>query len=637
MLKNKFYQYKNPIFIFLLIEILLYLFISLDRDSRIKEYLRDTSLAFDARYQMVIDSFDDKASIAYETLINKEAVKRRFKESVLTNEKHRDILRRELYKSLLADYEELREYGFKQVHFHLPNNHSFLRMHAPERFGDDLSGFRESVKYVNRTQSPISGFEEGVAYNGFRFVYPIFDDKAYIGSVELSFSAYVLADYMKSDFLDTSLIIDKDVIVVKSDGNLEEHYKQSTLHDGFVVDARYESSQFQFPSDDRFARYHENKADEKSSLSLDVKMDGKHYIESFIPIYNAVTKKRSAYLVMIADGKYLDKIWNYFWTIYVGLSLMALFLFIGYKRGKMYRQKIEKETKKFKTIIDSQHHMMVINDGKEMVEVNKKVLDFFGYKNFSQMHGQHTCICEFFIKHKEYYHLDLTPAGMYWVQHIQTLPKKEQVVSMLGKDMEAKAFYITFNTFDETGNFIMTFNDITDLLLEQKMLEYKAQHDTLTDIYNRQKIDEVLIKLCQYAEHRREQVGVIMFDIDHFKKVNDTYGHDVGDMALKEVVKIVNANIREEDIFGRWGGEEFILILRHANREDTFHKAEKIRKAIEAHRSLDIPNITASFGVTSVEKGDRLKTILKRVDIALYAAKDRGRNCVEMDQELLLV
>ena len=117
-----------------------------------------------------------------------------------------------------------------------------------------------------------------------------------------------------------------------------------------------------------------------------------------------------------------------------------------------------------------------------------------------------------------------------------------------------------------------------------------------------------------------------MMDIDHFKKVNDTYGHEFGDYVLKEFANVVKQNIRNSDIFARIGGEEFILILPHTSYESALKVAEKLRKAIEKH-DFKGKKITASFGVSEFE-GD-LQMAIEIADEALYEAKRNGRNQVK--------
>ncbi|MFW6307018.1 MAG: diguanylate cyclase, partial [Campylobacterales bacterium] len=162
---------------------------------------------------------------------------------------------------------------------------------------------------------------------------------------------------------------------------------------------------------------------------------------------------------------------------------------------------------------------------------------------------------------------------------------------------------------------------------EERELERMANIDELTGIYNRRKFNEI----SEYEFNRFQRFGhsfsLILFDIDKFKDVNDTYGHDVGDIVLKDMTELVLENLRDVDMFARWGGEEFVILAQDQSAKDAAFIAEKLRDAIEKHQFLDLPTITCSFGVAQIgEKG--LEDLFKRADVALYRAKTNGRNQV---------
>ena len=157
------------------------------------------------------------------------------------------------------------------------------------------------------------------------------------------------------------------------------------------------------------------------------------------------------------------------------------------------------------------------------------------------------------------------------------------------------------------------------------MLEKLANYDKLTGIYNRQKLEEFLDIYVNIYNVSKEPFSVIFFDIDNFKQINDTYGHQVGDIVLVEVSSIIQSSIRKRDIFGRWGGEEFMIILENCNLEEACHIAENIREKIEKHNFGIDRQITCSFGVSEYDGGE-LKYFLMEVDEKLYRAKRTGKN-----------
>ncbi|MGB5867808.1 MAG: transporter substrate-binding domain-containing protein [Arcobacteraceae bacterium] len=162
----------------------------------------------------------------------------------------------------------------------------------------------------------------------------------------------------------------------------------------------------------------------------------------------------------------------------------------------------------------------------------------------------------------------------------------------------------------------------------QAKLKQLAITDKLTSLYNRNKLDDALDSEFHRTIRYKTPFGVILLDIDFFKKVNDTYGHQVGDKVLIEISNIIKLHSRESDVVGRWGGEEFLIICPHTNIEGLKTIAEKIRKEIEDFKFVENIHKTASFGVSEYKKNDQIKDILSRADKALYIAKNDGRNRV---------
>ncbi len=166
--------------------------------------------------------------------------------------------------------------------------------------------------------------------------------------------------------------------------------------------------------------------------------------------------------------------------------------------------------------------------------------------------------------------------------------------------------------------------DITD----KKYIEILAEQDPLTKLYNRGKLDCFLEEKIAAAQDGGKQFCVMIVDVDHFKSVNDEYGHQVGDSVLKQFARILQSKIDLRDILGRWGGEEFVIILSDLGAEQARGVAERIRHNIEGFDFDTVGTKTASFGVTDYRSGDTLSTLIKRADDALYRAKNEGRNRV---------
>ena len=153
-----------------------------------------------------------------------------------------------------------------------------------------------------------------------------------------------------------------------------------------------------------------------------------------------------------------------------------------------------------------------------------------------------------------------------------------------------------------------------------------ASTDALTGLANRRRIVEYLDATLSDVADGDAALSVVLFDIDHFKAVNDRYGHDVGDEVLKRVAASAIEGLRSTDLIGRYGGEEFVIILPRTDADAALQIAERVRSRIEASRGGTQPKVTVSLGVATTQGDDTGHVILKRADVALYAAKDAGRN-----------
>jgi len=171
-----------------------------------------------------------------------------------------------------------------------------------------------------------------------------------------------------------------------------------------------------------------------------------------------------------------------------------------------------------------------------------------------------------------------------------------------------------------------------DLAIKNKELEQIAVRDALTGLYNRRKLDEVFDEEVFRAERYHRALSVVMMDVDHFKRVNDTYGHSAGDDVLIAIARALQDSLRGSDAIGRWGGEEFLLISPETDLETTVGLADRLRRTCESIDFPTIGKITLSMGVATHHSGDGAKEILLRADSALYRAKHAGRNRVEREE-----
>jgi len=183
-------------------------------------------------------------------------------------------------------------------------------------------------------------------------------------------------------------------------------------------------------------------------------------------------------------------------------------------------------------------------------------------------------------------------------------------------------------------NFVGYLTDITELKKTEIELKEISRTDRLTKINNRLYTDDILENQFYRYKRDEEACSVILVDIDHFKSVNDNHGHLVGDNVLVEFARILGISIRKGDVLGRWGGEEFLIILPHTQLEEAIKLAQKLKKIINENNFPTIVNMSASFGVSTFVEHSSVDILIDTADKALYESKKNGRNCVTTIQKV---
>ena len=286
--------------------------------------------------------------------------------------------------------------------------------------------------------------------------------------------------------------------------------------------------------------------------------------------------------------------------------------------------------------------LMYVDENRIFLKGNQHLLDILGYDNPHEMEG--LSVRQFHLSNESYIAFgEANFDTLVYKKHINIeyqLRKKDG--STLWCELSGQALDESIPA-DLKKGVLWTIIDISERkILEEKVrdrsreievknkqLEILATKDHLTGLYNRSKLDEDL-KYCIRRSKRHGSVfGVIMMDIDYFKVVNDEYGHQAGDIILQEFATVLLQSSRETDAVGRWGGEEFLIIIENTDKENIMNLAEKFRRTIEHHEFSVVKNKTASFGSAVYGSGDEINTLISRVDQALYRAKNSGRNRVE--------
>ena len=211
-------------------------------------------------------------------------------------------------------------------------------------------------------------------------------------------------------------------------------------------------------------------------------------------------------------------------------------------------------------------------------------------------------------------------------------------LATLGSEDPFEGFNSLGQLYISTPSFIVVlffFTKLKDQLRESQVvveqMETLARADLLTGIPNRGQIEHLLEQETERARRYNLLVSLIAFDLDNFKRLNDTFGHDTGDVVLVEIVRLVESHLRSSDRFGRWSGDEFTIVIPETSLESAQRLADRLRTAIENHSLGQAWQLSASFGVAGYRLGDSRTSLFKRADVALYRAKERGKNRVEVE------
>ena len=174
-------------------------------------------------------------------------------------------------------------------------------------------------------------------------------------------------------------------------------------------------------------------------------------------------------------------------------------------------------------------------------------------------------------------------------------------------------------------------NKVDELYSMTNTLEQKAYKDKLTGINNRENFEDIFSIEIANAKLNDIALSLIIFDVDNFKLVNDTYGHQAGDILLQDMVHLIENNIKKGDIFARWGGEEFVILTPATEINGAYNLAENLRKLVHSYVFKFVENnLTLSFGIAQLSSEDTKKTLFEKSDKALYEAKKNGRNRTEL-------
>jgi len=490
--------------IFLFIVYFLYLILNYEKEQKIDRYLSKQTELFSRMYNVTYNNFKQRAHIILDTIVNNDEIINIYKELKNSDDQTKDILREKLYKILKTKYEELQYTNLKQLHFHLLNNESFLRMHKPEKYGDDLTDIREDITFVNKEHKPVDGFAMGRVQSGMRFVYPLLDEtNTPLGSVEVSFDISIFSsEFMEHFEVLCNFHLEANALKNKTwEESLKEYYISSPL-DGYYLEKRNLEVLRKYQKQFGIVIQRANKTTLykamdhiKANKTVSIYDKKTKSVITFLPIVNNVTKEVVAFFTIRNFEDYIGSKTFNFYLIFVGSTIfLGVIFYLLYKdaRGKedlnkTLEQKVQQETEE----------LTKANEKLKKSEILHKE-----QKNFLDTLIQ-TAPIPFFYKDKDGKYIDVNDM---WCEF--TGFRKDEILGKSVFDVAPKQIAHIYHQQD-----LKVFN------LEENPQIYESQ---VVNKFN-QKVYDVIFYKSAFFDNEGKVAGIIgsVVDITKIKKLQD--------------------------------------------------------------------------------------------------------------------
>ena len=626
--------------IFLFLNILSLSIVESSKNDKIQIALKENLDDLQTHYQILLyhqSSLADAVHLETVTLIKNFT--NIMTKAVTASEQDKDLLRQELYNLLINKYKILKMQGILQYHFVLPNNESFLRMHKPSKYGDNLTKIREDFRLTNKNKVVIKAFTQGRTAHGFRNTYPLFaKDGTHIGAMEISFSSDSLQKYLTNiSRIHTHFLVDKSIFDANAwqRNDLILKYRQSAENQNFMITMNKAHTvakcidEVNYKFKDKKEKIAQG-IKTKKRFAVYTKVNSNYtLVASYLPVLNIKKDKALAWIVSYEKSPFINDTIQTSNNIIILFALGSLILLYLIYTLALTRQKVLYEHKLVNDVLNSTDDIMFATNFKTISFSNRKFRDFFSVADTTEF-NKNKNILDLFEAKDGYLHKDLLNKSQTFTTLILETKKENRVVGLVNKHFILKSFNITLTETSDTEDksYLVTLTDITEMKEKERKIQKKAYTDGLTGVFNRNKFDEILEQEFYRNIRYKRNLSIAIIDIDNFKIFNDTFGHLVGDEVLIMLAKNLASSIRDADTFARWGGEEFVILFPETSKEDARLICDKLRNDIEKLSHKEAGGITASFGVAQYQKNDTIDSFFNRCDKALYEAKNLGRNRV---------
>ena len=511
------------------------------------------------------------------------------------------------YKELISKFNENTLYKNIWIQILDKDINSLYRSWTDKK-GDNLSTIRLDLVNVAKTKKVACSVSVGRFNLTIKAIVPLFIDKKFIGIIEVISHFNSISRELKKSKIDSIVVLKKEF-----KNQLKYPFTKIFIDDYYVANFDAPKDSMNYLKENGIEKYFNNS----------YKLENTQIIASH-ELKNKDEKPVGYYIMFKKTDTISNMDLDFFMFKWLTLGIIIIMsiaiiistiLFFSIRRQKQY----------YKNIIGSTTNIVLINDKKFILDVNDTFFKYFTqYHSLEEFKEKHNCICDYFVQEEGYIQSIMDDKG--WVEYL--LENRSNVnIAKMNISGRIYYFYITASKVQKEQNHnSIVLTDITKQENYKKELEHLTITDALTGIGNRRFFQKKIKEEIKRVKRYKHSLSLIMVDIDFFKLVNDEHGHGVGDEVLVEYSKLILSSLREGDIFCRIGGEEFMIILPHATKDEALKIAEKLR--VKVQESKKVVPITMSFGVVEYVLGEDTEHVFKRVDAALYKAKDSGRNIV---------
>lgn len=379
---------KYFVIIFIILETVAICFLYDNTTTKNKLYLSKKTNELQIAYSAIISGYKRISQTVFDEIINKPEVITIFKDAYTSDGSQKNKIRNKLYKNLSVTYSDLNKNNSIYIHFILPDCTSFLRFYKPEKFGDTLAKSRSSIKTVNLTKTPVNGFEIGSLYHGYRYLYPLFNKDAYIGSVEIGISSFALQNEIEKIFpAKVNFIFKKEIIEKTIFDEERKKYDLSALSENYyseksdsIPDKENESKIFHFDDINKIDPLIKNKIknniDSGQAFSISAKSEKENYIVSFLPVSNYEGCEVAFIVSYMKDTAILEYQKNFHIELtLITFLLIVIISFVYYinhsikllKINRNFLQNITDNMSEGLMVLDRKHNIISLNPAGESI------------------------------------------------------------------------------------------------------------------------------------------------------------------------------------------------------------------------------------------------------------------------------